>query len=86
MRFKGALIKEQGVTFGIIIVKYHVLNNRSAVIEMMQFGTLIFGRIPIVLMAWNYQGIPEYQGRADIVRFLASIDYHQIPWKEYTLK
>lgn len=27
MKFQGALVKEQGVVFGIIIVHPHVLNN-----------------------------------------------------------
>ena len=29
MRFQGALLKEQGVTFGIIMVKPHVLHNNA---------------------------------------------------------
>ena len=29
MRFQGALIKEQGVTFGIVVVKPHVLQSES---------------------------------------------------------
>jgi len=29
MQFEGAVIKEQGVTFAIVIVKPHVLNSSS---------------------------------------------------------
>lgn len=34
MKFQGALVKEQGVTFGIIIVKLHVLNSPSETASM----------------------------------------------------
>lgn len=85
MKFQGALIKEQGVTFGIVIVKPHVLTQASAADEMRRFGVSAFGAIPIVLMAQNHRGIPTYQGRKDIVNFLAGVPMHAIPWREYTL-
>ena len=85
MRFQGALIKEQGVTFGIIIVKPYVLAQASAAAEMRRFGMRAFGAIPIVLMAQNHRGIPTYQGRKDIVNFLASVPMQAIPWREYTV-
>ena len=39
--------------------------------------------IPIILMAQNSRGIPTYDGRCDIVRFLANINPARIPWKHY---
>ena len=85
MKFQGAVVKEQGVTFGIVIVKPHVLNSSQSTEEMIQFGIRAFGPIPIVLMAQDARGIPTYKGRRDIVKFLANIDFRRIPWKEYTL-
>ena len=41
--------------------------------------------IPIILMAQNNRGVPTYDGRSDIVRFLANIHPARIPWKKYTL-
>ena len=38
MKFQGALVKEQGVTFGIIVVKPHVLNSPSEADSMRTFG------------------------------------------------
>lgn len=85
MKFQGALVKEQGVTFGIVVVKPFVLNNLSEADSMRTFGTRIFGAIPIVLMAQDTRGVPTYSGRRDIVNFLARIPVQAIPWQEYTL-
>ena len=83
MRFQGALIKEQGVTFGIVVVKPHVLQSESEARTMRSFGNRVFGLMPIILMAQNSQGIPTYSGRRDIVNFLARVPIHRIPWREY---
>lgn len=85
MRFQGALIKEQGVTFGIVIVKPHVLQNASEAKAMRSFGNRVFGLVPIILMAQNSRGVPTYLGRRDIVSFLAKVPIHCIPWREYSV-
>jgi hypothetical protein len=85
MQFEGAHITEQGVTFGIISVKPHVLNNPNDQTGMRAFGTQVFGRVPIVLMAQDSRGVATFQGRPDLVRFLARIDLSRIPWKKYTV-
>lgn len=85
MKFQGALIKEQGVTFGIVIVKPQVLDQPATASAMREFGVRAFGPVPIVLMAQNHRGIPTYQGRKDIVNFLAKVPMHVIPWREYTM-
>lgn len=85
MRFQGALVREQGITFGIIVVKPYVLHDSSLADSMRQLGAQAFGLVPIVLMAQNANGIPTYQGRGDIVRFLARVPMQAIPWKQYTL-
>ena len=51
MKFQGALVKEQGVTFGIIVVKPHVLNSPSEADSMRIFGVRAFGPVPIILMS-----------------------------------
>ena len=85
MKFQGALVKEQGVTFGIVIVKPHVLNTPSEADSMRALGTRAFGPVPIVLMAQNSKGVPTYLGRRDIVNFLSKVPMQAIPWREYTL-
>jgi len=85
MDFDGAKITEQSVTFGIIIVKPHVLNSQMEQAGVRALGTQAFGPIPIVLMAQDSRGVPTYNGRPDIVRFLSNIFVEQIPWQHYSL-
>ena len=85
MRFQGALIKEQGVIFGIIVVKPHVLQNQADANTMRSFGSRVFGSVPIILMAQNSRGVPTYLGRRDIVNFISRISISRIPWREYTV-
>lgn len=84
MRFDGALIEEQGVTFAIAVVKPHVLTSSQR--ESVRDGFIsVFGNIPIILAAQDSKGIFKYHGRPDIVKFLANLHPSQIPWKTYTV-
>lgn len=86
MRFTGSIIKEQGVTFAIVIVKNSFLNSSSSKIEEFRNSLLpVFGPIPIVFASQDSRGAFKYHGRKDIVNFLANIDPSRIPWKEYTI-
>lgn len=84
MIFQGALIKEQGQTFAIVIVKPQVIQLQSEANKAREAFSTVFPNMPIILMAQNGRGIPTYQGRPDIVKFLASINPGRIPWKEYS--
>jgi len=86
MQFEGAVVREQGQTFGIVVVKPQVLQSTSDQATMRDLGVRAFGPMPIVLMGQDSRGVPTYQGRPDIVRFLANILVQQIVWKRYTLK
>jgi len=83
MQFEGAVIKEQGITFAIIAVKPYVLNSNDECNDARRGFGGIFPGIPIVLMAQNSRGVPTYQGRPDIVRFLSKVHPSRIPWKRY---
>ena len=85
MQFEGAVIKEQGQVFGIVIVKPYVIQNQAESTQMRNFGISAFGNMPIVLACQNGQGRFTYNGRPDIVKFLASISPSRIPWKRYTI-
>jgi hypothetical protein len=85
VQFEGAKIKEQGVTFGIVVVRSHVLNSPTEQTNMRGLGTQAFGPIPIVLMAQDSRGVPTYLGRPDIVNRLSNVFLEQIPWQRYTL-
>ena len=85
MKFQGSVIKEQGVTFAIIIVKSQVLNSQHDIEDMQMFGSRVFGDMPIILMTQDSRGIPTYYGRKDIVRFLSKVPILRIAWKEYSV-
>lgn len=85
MRFDGAVIEEQGVTFGVAIVKPHVLNSPMERDDAIRAFTDVFGGIPTILMAQDSHGTPTYFGRNDIVEFMAAVPLEAIPWSEYTV-
>jgi ABC-type transport system involved in cytochrome c biogenesis permease subunit len=85
MRFQGSVIEEQGITFGVIIVKPHILHNANERARMQGFGRRVFGLIPIILMAQDAKGVPTYWGRKDIANFLSRVSPGRIPWREYTI-
>jgi hypothetical protein len=85
MSIEGAVVREQGVTFAIAIVKPHVLNATSQANEAIGSFRRIFPGVPVVLMAQDTSGRPTYYGRRDIVDFLANVPLTAIPWKRYEL-
>ena len=85
MTFEGALVKEQGVTLGIVVVAPHVLHDASARGRARAFGEGVWRSVPIVLMAQDAHGTPTYWGRPDLVRFLANLHMTQIPWKRWSI-
>lgn len=85
MTIEGAVIREQGVEFAIVIVKQYVLNNRLEADETIAEFQPVFGGLPVVLMAQDGRGRPTYYGRPDIARFLANVPVSRIPWHRYTV-
>ena len=85
MKIQGAVVTEQGVTFAIVVVKKHVVDNNFSADEAISDFSPLFPGIPLVLAAQDHSGQFTYYGRRDITKFLASIDARRIPWKEYTV-
>ncbi len=85
MQLQGAVIREQGVTFAVVVVQRHVVEDRLRASQAVgQFGT-VFPGMPVVLMAQDSRGAPTYYGRQDIARFMASVPLRAIPWRTYTV-
>jgi uncharacterized protein DUF2188 len=85
MTFEGAVVKEQGVAFAIVIVKKNVIDNKFEATKVTASFQSVFPGLPIVLMAQDHRGVPMYLGRRDIAQFLAGIPIQSIPWRQYTL-
>jgi hypothetical protein len=80
-RFTGAVIKEQGVKFGVVSVKRSAFDGPDR--DRLAFqASRMFGGIPTVLADLTARR-PRYYGRGDLTRFLASIPVSAIPWRDY---
>lgn len=84
MRVQGAVIKEQGQTFAVVVVKRHVVQNRSEASKAITAFGPAFG-VPVVLMAQDGRGRPTYYGRQDISKFMSNVPLQAIPWREYSI-
>jgi hypothetical protein len=85
MQFEGAVIREQGVTFAVVVVRNHVLNSTQEANQTIASFRHVFPGMPVVLMAQDGSGRPTYYGRPDISKFLSNTSPSRIPWKRYTL-
>ena len=85
MQIDGAVIREQGVTFAVVVVKCDVIGNSSRAQEAIMSFMPAFPGMPVVLMAQDHRGAPTYYGRRDISRFMASVPLRAIPWRQYSI-
>jgi hypothetical protein len=86
MQVEAALVKEQGQTFAVVVVKPLVrAGGDQALQRAAQSFSPIFPGVPIVLMWQDASGIPTYWGRPDIVRFLANLHPAQLPWRRWSV-
>lgn len=84
MQVEGAVIREQGVTFAVVVVKSYITSNRMEAADTISGLAPLFPGMPIVLMSQDSRGTPTYFGRPDIARFMASVPLRAIQWKRYT--
>lgn len=85
MQFEGAVIREQGITFAVVVVKKYVVDNAVEARGAIQRFTRHFPGMPVVLMGQDASGRATYFGRQDIANFLSRISISQIPWRKYTV-
>lgn len=85
MTFEGAVVREQGVTFAVVVVKRHVIDSRAGAADAIAAFQPHFPGLPVVLMGQDAGGRATYFGRQDIARFLAGVPVRAIPWRRYTV-
>lgn len=83
MTINGAIVREQGVTFAIVLVKQHAMQTDYEANKTREAFQDLFPGMPLILASQDLHGEFQYQGRPDIVRFLASIEADRIPWMRY---
>lgn len=76
-----ALVKEQGVTFGVVSVRDSVINSPSDRDALILAWGAHLG-VPVVLI-----GAQQHRsyGRPDIVRWLRNVHPSRLPWRRMTL-
>ncbi len=84
-QFEGAVIREQGVTFAVVVVRPSILDSTLEANEAIHSFQPVFPGLPIVLMAQDGRGRPTYYGRRDLSQFMANVPLRSIPWRRYTL-
>ncbi|MCW5202432.1 MAG: hypothetical protein QTN59_14970 [Candidatus Electrothrix communis] len=87
MQINGAIVKEQDVTFAIVTVKSYVMKN-TAVADRIRARCSTshdFQGVPIILAFQQSRDQFKYQGRKDIVNYLANINPSRIPWTRYSI-
>jgi len=85
MQIEGAVIKEQNLTFAVVVVKPEVIRNCTKAQDAIRSFMPVFHGMPVVLMAQDNSGVPTYYGRQDISHFMASVPLQAIPWRRYDL-
>ena len=84
MQVTGAVIREQGVDFAVVLVKPHVISNSTEAGRAICGLTPVF-RVPVVLMAQDARGRPTYYGRRDLSAFMARVPINTVPCRQYTI-
>lgn len=85
MRFQGAVLKERGITFAVVVVKPHVIENGFEAETNARSLRKIFPGIPVALMARDFDARPSYYGPEEIVAILKHMPFNAIPWREYQI-
>jgi hypothetical protein len=86
MKGQVALVCERGVTFAVVVVRPSVISGvKRERDEAVHAFSAEFG-VPAVLMAQGSRGVPIYDGRADLVAFLAEVCAEQLPWREFEIR
>ena len=85
MQFEGAVIKEQGIVFAVVVVPKHIIENVIEANKAVKSFSPVFPGMPVVLMGQDRRGRPSYFGRRDIAKFLSRVSLDRIPWRRYSL-
>lgn len=85
MQFEGAVVREQGITFAVVIVKKYIVDNANDARSAISGFTRFFPGMPVVLMGQDPSGRATYFGRPDIAKFLSRISPNRLSWKRYTI-
>jgi len=76
-----ALVREQGVEFGVVVVQDHIIDNPSERERLLSAWAAELGR-PVALMGGQRS---RTFGRTDIVNWLSNVHPSRLPWRQVTI-
>lgn len=79
----AALVREQGVTFAVVLVKNHVVLSQQQSSETIRSASVALGCPLVVLMGETNRKLRG--NRNDVVRFVANLHPSRLPWKKWTV-
>lgn len=79
----AALVREQGVTFAVALVKDYVLNDPTQSSQMIQAVGGSLGCPLVVLMGERNRRLRG--NRNDVVQFVSRIDPARLPWRKWSV-
>ncbi|KHQ50402.1 hypothetical protein [Mameliella alba] len=79
----AALVREQGVTFAVVIVKNHVVQSQQQSTATIRAVSASLGCPLVVLMGETNKQLRG--NRSDVVRFVANLNPARLPWKKWTV-
>ena len=79
----AAIVREQGVTFAVAIMKDHVLNCSTTADQQIRAVAMALN-CPLVVL-WGERNGKLRGNRRDIVNFVSSLHQSQLPWKRYSI-
>ena len=83
MKFKGAVLCEQGHTFAVVSVKQDVIDKAAEADKVIASFEPIFPGLKIVLMRQDSDGKAFYYGDTELSKMLTGISVRAIPLREY---
>lgn len=83
MKFKGAVIYEQGRTFAVVSVKKTVIDDKAEADRTIASFAPVFDGLPVVLVYQDSDGRAAYYGEPDLSEILTRVTVRAIPMREY---
>ena len=83
MKFKGAVICEQGRTFAVVAAKKDVIDDKAAADRMIAEFAPVFEGLPVILVYQDSMGRAAYYGEPDLSEILTRVTVRAIPMREY---
>jgi hypothetical protein len=76
-----ALVREQGVEFGVVTVRDHIIDDQIERDNVIGFWQAELGR-PVVLIGGRHH---RTFGRRDLAQFVANVGPARLPWRQMTV-